>query len=150
MEAEAIKIRTDLKIDELDFDEITELFNAVNWPHAEFPDKLRIALANSQELVGAFADNKLVGFANAVGDNAFYSYIHWLIVHPDYQRRGIARKLATTLLERLETSNQVFVIADTKLEKFWKAFGFVILQSESNRELIAAYRSVPRLRSQSI
>ena len=141
-----MNIFSDKKAGELNFDELVDIFKSVGWPQAEFPQKLFAALANSQELVTAFVDGKLVGIANAVGDDNFYAYIHWLIVHKDFQGKGIAHKLSETLLERLETSNQVFVIASKHMTDFWKSFGFVILQDGQNGELIAAYRGVPKLR----
>ena len=140
-----MQLFTDKKSENLNLDEIVELFKAVDWPHAEYPEKLLSSLTNSQELVTAFIDGKLVGLANAVGDENFYAYIHWLIVHPKYQGKGIARKLATMLLERLESSNQVFVIAESNLVKFWETFGFIILSDPKGGKLIAAYRGGPKL-----
>ena len=140
-----LQLFSDITLDSMKLDEIVELFKAVDWPHADYPEKLTSSLINSQELVTAFDDNKLVGLANAVGDNNFYAYIHWLIVHPKYQGKGIARKLATELLDRLETCNQVFVIAESNLVKFWETFGFIILSDPKGGKLIAAYRGGPKL-----
>ena len=135
----------DLSHDSMKLEDLTELFNAVDWPHAEYPDKLSSSLKNSQELVTVYDGDSLVGLANAVGDKNFYAYIHWLIVHPKYQGKGIARKLATMLLDKLETCNQVFVIAESNLVKFWESFGFIILSDPKGGKLIAAYRGGPKL-----
>ena len=141
-----LQIYTDKKAGDLNFDEVLSIFSSVDWPHAEFPDKLKVALENSQELVTAFDGEKLIGFVNAVGDAQFYAYIHWLIVHQEYHGQGLARRLVSAMLELLESSNQVFIIADRALIKFWESFGFVILKDEKDSELIAGYRSVPQLK----
>ena len=70
---------------------------------------------------------------------------HSLPLHPKYQGKGIARNLASKLLENLEFSNQVFVIAESNLVKFWESFGFIILSDPKGGKLIAAYRGGPKL-----
>lgn len=140
-----LQIFADKSAGNLNLEALISLFKSVDWPHAEYPEKLLSSLAKSQEVITAFDDNKLVGIMNAVGDGNFYAYIHWLIVHPDYQNKGIAKMLTKRMLEKLESCNQVFVIAESFMQKFWTDFGFVILKGDKKSKLIAAYRAIPEL-----
>ncbi|MGE3851959.1 MAG: GNAT family N-acetyltransferase, partial [Planctomycetota bacterium] len=76
----AIEYSAEKTAADLDKAQVQELFDSVDWPHAQVPDDLMKALAHSEVLITAWDDGKLIGLANAVGDGTFHAYIHWLIV----------------------------------------------------------------------
>ncbi|SDS13753.1 Acetyltransferase (GNAT) family protein [Paenibacillaceae bacterium GAS479] len=48
------------------------------------------------------ADGKLIAFGYITGMGLQHGYLEDVIVHPDYQKQGIGRKLIATLLEEAE------------------------------------------------
>ena len=79
---------------------IVELYRASGWSSAEKPDQLHRGLTNSHSLVTAWDGPRLVGLANAISDGFLVVYYPHLIVHPEYQRRGIgASTHGSTLAE---------------------------------------------------
>ena len=82
--------------DKKDFtkENIIELFLSVDWQlSASNPDKLYTALINSPTVLTAWENNKLVGLARALDDGILTAYIHYVLVNPKYQGRGIASNL---------------------------------------------------------
>ncbi len=143
----SLEYRTDVSASGLSQDQVQELFQSVKWPHAQVPERLMRALAHSEILITAWDGERLVGLANVVGDGEFYAYIHWLITHADYQRRGIGRTLLAKLLAKLESRNQVFVFSEMRYASFWQQMDFVILSADTEdphgEPLVAGYRWHP-------
>ena len=80
-------------------DQYFALFETTGW-NREFlvtPDDLAIAVANSQYVVTAYDGEKLIGFGRVVTDGVLHAMLYDMIVHPDYQGRGIG----TTILGML-------------------------------------------------
>jgi ribosomal protein S18 acetylase RimI-like enzyme len=85
---------------EIDLDQLTILFNSVGWERRT-ADRERLAqlVRGSLYVISAWAGNRLVGFARAISDGAANAYISTVAVLPEYQKRGIGRKLIQRLVE---------------------------------------------------
>lgn len=105
--------------------EVIELYRLNNWSSAEKPDQLLPALRNSHTLVAARASGLLVGIANAISDGHLVVYYPHLLVHPDFQRKGIGRKLVEAMNAIYGNFHQQMLTADGEAIEFYKAVGFV-------------------------
>ena len=111
--------------------EILPLYQAVGWSnYYERPEMLCRAFQNSLCILSAYEDNTLVGILRAVGDGASILLIQDILVHPQYQRRGIGTKLMRAVLERYETVYQIQLMTDNteKTIAFYKSLGFLPMQ----------------------
>ena len=73
-----------------DFAAIIGLYRAHGWTHASDPTRLRLAVESSSlSIVAVTPDDRVVGFARAMSDEAFAVYIADILVAPDHQRQGI-------------------------------------------------------------
>ncbi len=81
--------------DTKDFTEkqVEQLFLSINWLSGRYPQRLLKALRNSQTVITAWVDNQLVGLIRVINDSEMTAYLHYLLVHPDYQGMGIATQL---------------------------------------------------------
>lgn len=87
--------------------EIINLYKAVEWSnYYNKPEMLKEAYQNSLYILGAYLDEELVGIVRVVGDGASIVFIQDLIVHPDYHRRGIGRKLLNHILNKYKMVHQ--------------------------------------------
>ena len=89
-------------------------------------DKLKKAFDNSLYILGAFEEDKLVGFIRCIGDSEFIIYIQDLIVLPEYQRRGIGKTLVKKVSDKFSDVRQFVLITDKDDEKanaFYRAIG---------------------------
>ncbi len=52
-----------------------------------------VALKNSLFSVVAVEHDTVIGFGRVIGDGGLYFYIQDLIIHPDYQAKGLGKSL---------------------------------------------------------
>ncbi|WP_108946543.1 GNAT family N-acetyltransferase [Shewanella halifaxensis] len=94
--------------------EVVELYQANAWSSADVPEKLLAALLNSDTLVIARLNGKLVGLGNAISDGHLVVYYPHLLVHPEYQRQGIGRKVMILLQSHYQGFHQQMLTADSE------------------------------------
>ena len=103
---------------------ILPLYQANEWSSAEKPARLHQALMNSHALVSAWDADRLVGLGNAISDGHLVVYYPHLLVHPDYQGRGIGSELMRMLLAKYQGFHQHMLVADGRAIEFYQKCGF--------------------------
>ncbi len=111
-------------IKELPVDALSQLFLSVEWSSGNYPERLRIAMQNSDAVYTAWDNEKLVGLINSMSDGIMNAYFQYLVVRPDYQGKGIGKQLVSYMLERYETYLRKTLIAYDTAEKFYCKCGF--------------------------
>jgi 2''-aminoglycoside nucleotidyltransferase len=104
-------------------DEIAHLFQAAWGDHApDVPPAVDRCLAH----ICAYSNDRLVGFVKLAWDGGTHAFLLDTTVHPDYQRRGIGRKLVARAVEVVASSGieWLHVDYDRPLETFYAACGF--------------------------
>ena len=82
-------------------------------------------MKNSASVFTAWHNGKLVGLINALDDGIMTAYIHYLLVNPDYQGKGIGKELVRLVSEKYKDYLRIVLIAYNKEIDFYKQFGFV-------------------------
>src|ERR1700744_3784203 len=77
--------------------EIIDLYKANNWSSANKPIELYNALLNSDSLVSAWNNTKLIGIGNAISDGYLVVYYPHLLVHPNFQGKGVGKMIMEKL-----------------------------------------------------
>jgi len=111
--------------------EIINLYKAVEWSnYYNKPEMLKEAYQNSLYILGAYLDEELVGIVRVVGDGASIVFIQDLIVHPDYHRRGIGRKLLNHILNKYKMVHQKALLTDDtkKTRAFYSKMGMSLIE----------------------
>lgn len=111
--------------DPISTDEVLALYRANHWSSAEKPEALLSALRNSHALVTARVKGRLVGLGNAISDGYLVVYFPHMLVHPDFQARGIGGQLMRVLLEKYAGFHQLMLTADGDAIRFYERMGFV-------------------------
>lgn len=109
---------------ELSRRKVVALYRANEWSSALKPTLLHRGLLGSHSLVTAWHDDRLVGLGNAISDGHLVVYYPHLLVHPDYQRRGIGGELMRRLLARYQGFHQQVILADARALEFYRKLGF--------------------------
>lgn len=80
-----------------------------------------IAVYESEDL-----GQKLVGFVDCVSNGVTDAYIQDLMVHPDFQGKGIGTELMNKMIEHLKEAGiyMISVLYDEELKDFYSRFGF--------------------------
>ncbi len=103
---------------------LERLFLSVGWSSGHFPDKLVVAMRNFQTVFSAWDGDRLVGMVCAMDDGIMNAYVHYLLVDPAYQGRGIGRELVARVKEKYRDYLRIAVIAYDKETRFYEACGF--------------------------
>ena len=97
----------------------------VGWTNKPSPEKLFRLLKNSQHIIIAVENKRIIGFINAISDQGLCAYIPLLEVLPDYQNQGIGKKLVNRLLKVLnEKYYMIDIVCDDNLTRFYEKFEF--------------------------
>ena len=106
-------------------EELRDLFLSVEWSSGHYPDKLVAAMKNYGSVFTAWDNDKLVGLISSMDDGIMTAYIHYLLVNPDYQGRGIGTQLVKRTTEHYKGYLRIVLIAYDKEVDFYKHCGFV-------------------------
>ena len=106
--------------------ELQELFLSVEWSSGHYPEKLVIAMENSSSVFTAWNNEKLVGLINTLDDCIMTAYVHYLLVNPAYQGKGIGKELVRLVSEKYKDYLRIVLIAYDKEIDFYKRCGFTI------------------------
>ena len=109
-------------------EEILNLYNSVGWcSYTSRPDMLEHAFVHSLRILGAHDEEKLVGIIRAVGDGYSVLFIQDILVLPEYQRKGIGKKLLKSMLALYPEVYQSQLATDNteKTAAFYKSCGFL-------------------------
>lgn len=105
--------------------DLQELFHSVGWLSANYPERLKKALDNSETVYTVWDGEKLVGLVNAIDDSELTAYVHYLCVNPEYQGQGIGKNLLQRIKEKYKNYLYIILIAENKeLVKYYSKNGF--------------------------
>ncbi|ONI38879.1 GNAT family N-acetyltransferase [Candidatus Epulonipiscium fishelsonii] len=93
--------------------EIKAIYADSNWQsYLKNDDKLKRAFDNSQYVLGAFDDDKLVGFVRCVGDEEYFVLVQDLIVLSKYQQKGLGTYLFKSCWDKYQDVRMFHVVTD--------------------------------------
>ena len=110
----------------VDLPQLKNLFTITAfWARERNIDELKIAIANSNPVVTVWDGERLIGFARATSDGVYRAGIWDVIVDPDYQGRGLGRKLVQTVLSHpLVSKVERVYLTTTHQQSFYERIGF--------------------------
>jgi len=105
------------------------LYEAVGWAAYTCRDNwrnLEKAVANSSFVISAWEGNTLVGLARVLSDDVSIVYLQDILVHPDFQRRGIGEQLIRSCLTKYAhvRSKVLLTDDDQRQHQFYEKAGF--------------------------
>lgn len=111
-------------------EQVQQLFLSVNWASGNYPKRLYKALMNSSTVLTVWDDDFLVGLLRVLDDTEMLAQIHYVLVHPDYQGRGIASKMLEYIKEKYKNFMYLEVMPEDKNNAaFYRKNGFSIMEN---------------------
>ena len=107
--------------------EILDLYGSVGWTaYTDEPEKLQEGFEHSLLILAAYEGERLIGLIRVVGNSYTIVWIQDILVHPDYQRRGIGTALLKSVLTKYSHVRQIELATDntSKTIAFYKSQGF--------------------------
>lgn len=116
------------------FDEMQKVYASVGWTkHAK--EIIMQIFEVSNIIAIAIVNGRIVGFGRAMTDGVFNAAIYDLIVHPEFQKQGVAKQIMEFLLEELNKVSCVHLISTTGNEGFYRQLGLKKLKTGMARYL---------------
>ena len=110
--------------------DLEKLCDSVGWVRRPFK-KVTIAIEHSFLIISLFHikdnSNILIGFARATSDHAFNATIWDVVVHPDFQGKGLGKILMDQIIQQLKYADitTITLFADPQVIMFYKNLGFL-------------------------
>ncbi len=115
---------------DIDLYELEELCDTVGWSRRPLR-KVKKAIEHSFLVASMWqvrgTQRRLIGFARATSDHAFNATIWDVVVHPQFQGRGLGKALMKYVLKKLrsEEISNVTLFADPHVVDFYHNLGFI-------------------------
>lgn len=106
-------------------EQLYQLFHSVGWMSARYADRMVKAFAGAGLIVTAWRQDRLVGLTEVLDDGELTAYMHYLLVEPKEQRKGIGRHLVEMVKEHYKNFLYLVVISENKeVAVFYEKTGF--------------------------
>lgn len=115
---------------DIDLYELEELCDAVGWSRRPMR-KVKKAIQHSFLVTSMWQQRgntkRLIGFARATSDHAFNATIWDVVVHPDFQSKGLGKALMKYMIRKLrhEDISNITLFADPHVVNFYRRMGFM-------------------------
>ena len=104
--------------------ELADLRESIGWNRME--NEYKNPLLTSYYHIAVYEKEVLIGYIDCVSNGVTDAYIQDLMVHPDYQRRGIGTELMTIMINYLKQKHiyMISIVFEENLKPFYEKFGF--------------------------
>ncbi len=117
-------------------EQIEALFLSVQWVSGRYPERLTQALKHSSTVITAWDNDKLVGLVRVLDDGGMVAFLHYLLVHPDYQGCGIGAVLVGRVKEKYKEYLYINLMPDERKNiAFYERYGFRVLEEGAAMQL---------------
>ena len=110
----------------VDVKELCDLRQSVGWNRME--KEMADPRLKSYYHIAVYEEEnqKLIGFVDSISNGVTDAYIQDLMVHPDFQGKGIGSELMNKMIEYLKNEGiyMISVLYDEGLKSFYSRFGF--------------------------
>tara|TARA_B100000902_G_C27175026_1_gene845889 strand:+ start:113 stop:595 length:483 start_codon:yes stop_codon:yes gene_type:complete len=105
---------------------LQELFNNnAFWAQERSQADIKVMLANSQVVVTAWENERLIGFGRATSDKCFRATLWDLIVSNKFRNKGVGKKLLLEIMKSKSIKNvEKVYLFSTQSVDFYKSMGF--------------------------
>ena len=111
-------------------EQVQQLFLSINWVSGNYPKRLYKALMNFSTVLTVWDGDFLVGLIRVLDDTEMLAQIHYVLVHPDYQGKGIASKMLEYIKEKYKDFMYLEVMPKDKNNvSFYKKNGFSLMEN---------------------
>jgi ribosomal protein S18 acetylase RimI-like enzyme len=108
----------------VDWYELTRLYQSTMLADVK-ADDWRTAYSNSMFKCFVYDNDKLIGAGRALADGYDCSYLCSIVVHPEYQGRGLGKAITNKLKEMSAGHRKIILFASPGKDGFYRKLGFL-------------------------
>ena len=106
-------------------EQVIELYDNAGLPRpTNDPERIKKMFENSNLIVAAWDENKLVGLSRTITDWVWCSYLADLAVSPDYKKSGIGKKLIDFTREKVGEQSMILLLSVPTAMDYYPKVGF--------------------------
>ena len=106
-------------------EQIIELYNNAGLPRPTHdPERIKKMFDNSNLVVTAWDENKLVGVCRTITDWVWCSYLADLAISPDYKKSGIGKNLIKLTREKVGEQSMILLLSVPTAMDYYPKIGF--------------------------
>ena len=109
--------------DNVDWQELSHLYLIAPLGQKS-PADLKLSFTNSMFKCFVYDSGNLIAAGRALADGVDCSYICDVAVHPEYQGKGIGKRVVTRLVDFSKNHRKIILYAAVGKEPFYKKLGF--------------------------
>jgi ribosomal protein S18 acetylase RimI-like enzyme len=104
---------------------IIEVYDSsgINRPTSN-PDRIELMYANSNLVVTAWEEEKLVGIARSLTDYVYSCYLADLAIRKEYQKEGIGKELISLIGQRIGPQTSLILLSAPGALEYYPKIGF--------------------------
>jgi len=106
-----------------------QLRSLVGWNNADF-NTTQNSINSSLFWISIFDETNLIATGRIVGDGAMYFYIQDVIVHPNYQTKGLGKivmeEIENYLTQHCKKGSTIGLLSAQGKESFYEQFGYML------------------------
>ena len=104
--------------------DLHRLFLQTSWASDRGLEDIQGLIDSLDVFVCAYEADVLIGFARALSDGKYRALIDDVVVDSGLRKKGVGKLIVSSLMEQLGHIDEVYLNAESKLEEFYKKFGF--------------------------
>ena len=117
-------------------EDLKELFASVGWLSAQYADRLVKVMKTAGTVISAWQDNRLVGLIEVLDDGELTAYVHYLLVHPQFQHRGIAAHMLEVVKKIYQDYLYLILLSEkTDTIPFYEKHGFTVIDDSTPMQI---------------
>lgn len=118
-----IEFKVNPDLNTINWKRISVLFELVNWGIRK-PHDIENSFRKSSYTCFVKEDDEIIGFGRTVDDGRFYALLVDIVIHPNYQSKGIGKTVVNELISRLTDYNFITLTAAPNKEEFYQKLGW--------------------------
>ncbi|MFQ6039663.1 MAG: GNAT family N-acetyltransferase [Candidatus Poribacteria bacterium] len=106
--------------------DVQRLLKQTNWADERDIPGIETMMENSFLTIGAWDDDRLIGFARVLSDGVYRALIDDVVVDELYRGKGIGTEIIKHLLSRLGQVEEIFLRTEKEMVSFYERLGFTL------------------------
>ncbi|UOQ46800.1 GNAT family N-acetyltransferase [Gracilibacillus caseinilyticus] len=108
----------------IDIEKVCQLLRDTYWANDRSVDIIQKSMDHSI-VFGVYTDEKQIGFARVISDQAVFSWLLDVVIDPEYQGKTIGTFLVESILKHPAVEHTKFALATKDAHSFYEKFDFM-------------------------
>lgn len=116
--------------------ELEKLYTSVGWRSGRYADRLLQSFETAGMVMSAWCGLELAGLVEVLDDKGVTAYVHYLLVNPHYQGKGIGAHLMEAVKEQYKDYLYIVLSCENRdVIPFYQKLGFSVIEGSTPMQI---------------